>query len=326
MEFPNPKDLLAKKKAQKEAAKAAAASSARGNEPPPFLVIESSPEPPVMPVQSPAKKRKADGKPKRKIPTKRKKASKAASPETNVELGKSEQDDQKIGVNLPPGESLLQNRRLSVEIMRQLLFDVDLETINDGRIPNHLDDILWDGLNNLRALGLMYRTTDTVLEQRNHIKELEEKDKERGEKLLDIEQNFVSVKASADGLIGELKTVTHSSKEMKDIMKVMVDRFDEAQAKIKSLEADNSLLVAQILDAYEKATLKARYLKEYKQGLLVDADVDDEIELYEDTFDEAGCSSSAPVDAAVPASNEQEPTSVEPLANDIPSEGRETRP
>ncbi|GMN60134.1 hypothetical protein TIFTF001_029228 [Ficus carica] len=107
VEFPNPKDLLAKKKAQKEAAKAAAASSARGNEPPPLLVIESSPEPPVMPVQSPAKKRKANGKPKRKIPAKRTKSSKAASPETNVEPGKSEQDDQKIGVNLPPGMSLL---------------------------------------------------------------------------------------------------------------------------------------------------------------------------------------------------------------------------
>ncbi|GMN43969.1 hypothetical protein TIFTF001_013174 [Ficus carica] len=63
---------------------------------------------------------------------------------------------------------------------------------------------------------------------------------------------------------------------MTDMMKVMVDKFDEAQAKIKSLEADNSSLAAQILDAFEKATLKARYdiLKEYKQGLLVDTEVD----------------------------------------------------
>ena len=30
--------------------------------------------------------------------------------------------------------------------MRQLLSDVDLETINTGRIPNHVDDLLWDGL------------------------------------------------------------------------------------------------------------------------------------------------------------------------------------
>ena len=67
-------------------------------------------------------------------------------------------------------------------------------------------------------------------------------------------------------MIGELKTVNQSSKEMTDTMKVMVDKFDEAQAKIKSLEANNSVLAAQILDAYEKATLKARYnlLKEYK--------------------------------------------------------------
>ncbi|GMN65351.1 hypothetical protein TIFTF001_034416 [Ficus carica] len=140
LEFPNPKDLLANKNVQKEAKKAAVASSAQGNEPPPLLVIESSPEPPVQPVQSPAKKRKADGKPKRKIPAKRKKFSKAASPKTNVELGKSKQDVQKIGVNLPPGTSLLQDRKLSVEIMRQLLSDVDLETINSGWVPNHVDD------------------------------------------------------------------------------------------------------------------------------------------------------------------------------------------
>ncbi|GMN60133.1 hypothetical protein TIFTF001_029232 [Ficus carica] len=171
--------------------------------------------------------------------------------------------------------------------MRHLLSDVDLETLNTGRIPNHLDDLLWDGLNsNLRSLGLMYRTTDMVLKQRNHIKELEEKDNERAEKLLVIEQNFANVKASADGLIGELETVTQSSKEMIDMMKVT-------------------------------ATLKARYdlLKEYKQGLLVNAEVDDEIELYEDTLDEAGCSSSAPADITVPASNDQGPSGVEPPVN-----------
>ena len=152
VEFPNLKDLLAKKKAHKEVAKAAAtaavasASTARGNEPTPLPVIESSPEPPVIPVASPAKKRKAEVKPKRKLPAKRKKSSKAHSLETNVELGKSDQPDQKIRVNLPPGTSLLQDRKLSVEIMCQLLSDVDLETINTGRIPNHVDDLLWDGL------------------------------------------------------------------------------------------------------------------------------------------------------------------------------------
>ncbi|GMN47449.1 hypothetical protein TIFTF001_016622 [Ficus carica] len=147
----------------------------------------------------PCQEMKIDGKPKRKIPTKRKKASKVASPEMNAELGTSEQDDQSIGVNLPPGMSLLQNRKLSVEIMCQLLSDVDLETINAGRIPNHLDDLVWDVLkSNLRALGLIYHTTDMVLEQRNHIKDLEEKDKEREEKLLNIKQNFESIKASTD--------------------------------------------------------------------------------------------------------------------------------
>ena len=102
---------------------------------------------------------------------------------------------------------------------------------------------------NLRALGLMYNSTDTVCEQRNQIKELEEEnrrfeeqDKARGKKLLVIEQNFANVKASADELIDELKTVNQSSKEMTDMIKIMVDKFDEAQARIKSLEVDKSAL------------------------------------------------------------------------------------
>ncbi|GMN21319.1 hypothetical protein TIFTF001_043294 [Ficus carica] len=321
--FPNAKDLLAKKKAKKEAEKAAkaaadaAASSAQGNEPPPLPVIESSLEPPAMPVQSLTKKKKAKGKPKRKILAKWKKASKMASTDSNVEQNKSEQNAE---VNLPPGASLLHDRKLSVQIMRQLLTDVDIETINSGRIPNH---------SNLRALGLMYRTTDTVLEQRNQIKELEDKnkeledaDRERGVKLLVIEQNFKEVKASADDLIGELETVNRSSKQMTDMMKVMVDKFDEAQAKIKSLEADNSSLAAQILDAFEKATLKARHdiLKEYKQGLLVDAEVDEEIELYEeDNPDETRASSSVPASA----STQPGPPDVEPPVHANPFKDRE---
>ena len=74
----------------------------------------------------------------------------------------------------------------------------------------------------------MYRTTNTILEQRNQIKELQDKDKERGEKLLNIEWKFEDVKASADRLVVELQKVTQSAKEGTDIMKVMVDRFDEA--------------------------------------------------------------------------------------------------
>ncbi|GMN51390.1 hypothetical protein TIFTF001_020552 [Ficus carica] len=113
---------------------------------------------------------------------------------------------------------------------------------------------------------------------------------------------------------------------MTDMMKVMVERFDEAHAKIQKLEADNSALVAQITDAFENATLKARYdlLKEYKQGFLVDAEVDDEIELYEDTLDEAGCSSSVPIEA-LPVSNDQGPSGVKPQVNADPSEDLEKR-
>ncbi|GMN69160.1 hypothetical protein TIFTF001_038211 [Ficus carica] len=237
VDFPNPKDLLAKKKAQKEATKAAAAEKAthasRTTEPSPMPVIESSLEPPTMPVQSPAKKRKADEKPKRKFRRK----------------GRS-------------WTSLLQNKSIGAGIMRQLLSDVDSEAINEGRIQSHLDELLWDGLkSNLRAMGLVYRATDKVVVQKKLVRELQEIDRER-----------------------ELQTVTQSSKEGMNMMKVMVDRFDEAQAKIKTLEeslkekeADYSVLVARIVDAYERATLKARYdlRKEYKHGLLVDADVEE---------------------------------------------------
>ncbi|GMN47593.1 hypothetical protein TIFTF001_016757 [Ficus carica] len=250
VDFPNPKDLLAKKKAQKEAAKAAAtekgAQANRMTEPPPLPVIESSLEPPTMHVQSPGKKQKANEKPKRKILAKKKKMSNASTSETDVDLRSS---------------------------------------------------------------------------------------KECGEKLLDIERKFEDVKASANELIAELQTVNQSVKEGTDMMKVMVDRYDEATVKIKTLEeslqqkeADNSVL-ARIIDAYERATLKARYdlLKEYKQGLLVDADVEEEIELYEDSLAEAGASSSAPVDVDVPVLNEPEPAEVEPPSNVDPLEDRETR-
>ncbi|GMN68392.1 hypothetical protein TIFTF001_037447 [Ficus carica] len=246
-----------------------------------------------MPVQSPAKERKADDKLRRKVPAERKNAS---TSETNAKQRNSEKDDQSILVNLPRGASLLQNRKLSVEIMRQLLFDIDLETINSGRIPNHLDDLLWDGLKgNLRALGLMYCTTDTVMEQRNHIKELEDKDKERGEKLLNIKQQFESIKAITDDLVMELKKVTQSTKDGSDMMIVMDDRFDELKPKSKLLK----LITLHSL------------LKSLTQ-----------INLYEETLVEAGCSSPAPTDIAVPASNEL-PTEVEPPIN--PSEDCETR-
>ncbi|GMN26889.1 hypothetical protein TIFTF001_040928 [Ficus carica] len=168
--FPDPKDLLAKKKAQKEAAKAAVAEKiARGKETQPLPVLESSPEPPVMPVQSPT----------------------------------------------------------------------------NGASKGH------------------------------------------------------PVSEKGDG---------H-------------DESHGQQAKIKTLEDDNSALVTQIVDAYEKATLKAHYdlLKEYKQGLLVDADVEEEIELYEDSPAEAEESSSAPADVSAPTLNEPKPVS-EPQSNVDPLE------
>ena len=183
-------------------------------------------------------------------------------------------------------------------------------------------------------MGLVYRATDKVVEQKKLVKELQDKDRERGEKLLDIERKFEDIKASANGLIAELQTVNWSMKEEVDMMKVMVDRYDEATAKIKTLEeslkqkeVDNSVLVARIVDAYERATLKAHYdiLKELKQGLFVDADVKEEIEMYEDFLTEARASSSAPVDVVVPTSNEPELVPVEPLSSVDPSEDHETR-
>ena len=94
----------------------------------------------------------------------------------------------------------------------------------------------------------------------------------------------------------------------------------------KAKEVYNSVLVAHIVDAYERATFKAHYdiLKEYKKGLLVDADVEEEIELFEDSLAETRDSSSAAVAATAPTSNEPEPVSVEPPSNVDPSKSRET--
>ncbi|GMN69678.1 hypothetical protein TIFTF001_038725 [Ficus carica] len=311
MEFPKPKNLLAKRKAKKEVAAAAAAASEnvlKGNKPAPFPVLESSPEPPAKPVSPPAKKRKAVEKAKRKVSVKRNKKSKVATPEPDVE-------GLKVEVDLPPKVRLLQDKQTSVDVMWQLLSEADVDTLNQGPLQSHLDDLLWDGLKiNVRAMGLFYRTTNKVAEQKTRIKELEninkeleEKDGECGQKLLDIKRKFGDVKMSAKGLMAELQKVMHKAKEGSDMMEVMVKSFDEAHAKIKSLEAENAALATQILDSFEKATIKARYdlLKEYKQGLFVEAEIDKEIELYED---EASCSSSAPADEIAPVSNDQGPS------------------
>ncbi|GMN58221.1 hypothetical protein TIFTF001_027322 [Ficus carica] len=107
MEFPNPKDLMAKRKAKKEAEKVAAAAAAAAaanihqvNEPTPFPVLESSPEPPPKPSSPPTKKMKVVEKAKKKVLANRNKRSKVATPELDVECPKVE-------VALPPRLELL---------------------------------------------------------------------------------------------------------------------------------------------------------------------------------------------------------------------------
>ncbi|GMN20706.1 hypothetical protein TIFTF001_039953 [Ficus carica] len=141
MEFPNPKDLLAKRKAKKEAEKEIAAAAA---------AVASS--------ENVLRKRKAVEKVKRKVPAKQNKKSKVATPEADVE-------GPQVEVDLPPRVRLLQDRQTSVDIMRQLLSEADAETLSQGPLQSHLDDLLWDGLKiNVRAMGLFYRTTDIVAE------------------------------------------------------------------------------------------------------------------------------------------------------------------
>ncbi|GMN22645.1 hypothetical protein TIFTF001_040303 [Ficus carica] len=216
--------------------------------------------------------------------------------------------------------------------MNQLLSDADAEMLCRGSLHSHLDDLLWDSLKtNIQAMGLLKRTSEKIGKQKARIAELEVKEREleqresqRECKLLDIERKFGDVKACAEDLIGQLQNVLHEAKEGSDMMKVMCERYDEATAKIRSLEADNARfvadnakLVADIVNEYSRATLKARYdlLKEYKQGLLVDAEVDEEIELYEESLDEAGTSSSAPAQE----SNEPRTSNIELPVQAIPS-------
>ena len=124
------------------------------------------------------------------------------------------------------------------------------------------------------------------------------------------------------------------AKEGKDMMKIMAGRFDEAKGKIETLEksvkqkeADNVVLVTRIIDEYERATLNARYelLKEYKQGLLIDAEVDEEIELFEESAIEVGDPSSAPITSieqvntvALATASDLTPLAVEPPISDDP--------
>ncbi|GMN32476.1 hypothetical protein TIFTF001_041738 [Ficus carica] len=308
MEVPTPKDIMAKRRAKKEAERAAAAAAAAAatsagqvNEPEPFPVLESSPEPPSKPISPPAKKRKVVEKPKRKIPAKRSKKSKVAIPETDVE-------GPMVEVDLPPSQGLPQS---------------------------HMDDIMWETMKiNVRTMGLFYRMSDRVVEQRDQLKDLKAKDVARGEKLLDIERKFGDVKAGADGLMAELQKSMDVAREGTSAMETLVKRFDESQARIKileegqarikSLEDENAALAAQIMDAFEKATLKARYdiLKDYKAGLLDEAQIDEEIEMFEEDYPEEVRSLSAAT-TSVPA--EAENTNVEPPVPANPYEDLDAR-
>ncbi|GMN48321.1 hypothetical protein TIFTF001_017501 [Ficus carica] len=239
MEVPTPKDIMAKRRAKKEAERAVAAAAAAAtaasagqvNEPEPFPVLESSPEPPSKPSSPSVKKRKMVEKPKRKVPVKRSRKSKVAIPEMDVE-------GPRIEVDLPPSVSILQDRQTSVDIARQLFSDADAEIMKQGPPQSYMDDIMWETMKiNVRTMGLFYRMSDKVAEQRDRLKDLMEKDIARGEKLLDIERKFGDVKASAEGLMTELQKSVDVAREGTSAMETLVKKFDEGQAKIRSLEA-----------------------------------------------------------------------------------------
>ena len=94
---------------------------------------------------------------------------------------------------------------------------------------------------------------------------------------------------------------------------------------VKQKDADITGLVAHVVGEYKMATLKARYelLKEYKQGLLIDTDVEEEIELYEEATAEARAPTSTPcknieqLTTAVPSTvDEIRPVTVKPSTTD----------
>ena len=157
-------------------------------------------------------------------------------------------------------------------------------------------------------MGLFYRMSDKVVEQRDRINVLADKDKAREEKLLDIERKFGEVKTGAEGLISELKRSVDVAREGTSAMDTLAKSYNEAQARIKALEAENAAFAAQITDAFEKATIKARYdiLKDYTAGLLDDTQVKEEIEMFEEDYPEEARSLSVPASAP----NATEPSNV----------------
>ncbi|GMN65493.1 hypothetical protein TIFTF001_034572 [Ficus carica] len=99
--------------------------------------------------------------------------------------------------------------------------------------------------------------SDRVAEQRDRLKDLQEKDIARGEKLLDIERKFGDVKAGAEGLMSELQKSMDVAREGTSAMETLVKRFDEGQARIKSLEAENAALATQIIKLDSSTKLKS---------------------------------------------------------------------
>ncbi|GMN67952.1 hypothetical protein TIFTF001_037008 [Ficus carica] len=149
---------------------------------------------------APYQKQRVDEKPKRKTRATKKETAKAIIPETNVEPQLTEEEEVNVE-NLPPGMSLLQNKKLGLQIMCQLLTGINMVTVNEGRIQSHLD-----------------------------VLKLKVIDKERGEKQLETERKFKDVRASINGLIAELCTLNQIAKEGAEMMKAMVDRFNKVKA------------------------------------------------------------------------------------------------
>ncbi|GMN64098.1 hypothetical protein TIFTF001_033185 [Ficus carica] len=97
-----------------------------------------------------------------------------------------------------------------------------------------------------------------------------------------------------------------------DWLKVMNDALKET---VKLKDVDITGLVPRVVDKYSKATFKAHYklLKVYKQGLLVDGDVDEKILLHEESLAKAKASTStAKLNVEPLAPVVSRPTIVEP--------------
>ncbi|GMN29670.1 hypothetical protein TIFTF001_044374 [Ficus carica] len=207
------------------------------------------------------------------------------SPEPDVE-------GPRVEVVLPPRLSLLNDRLASVDIARQLLSEVDAETLTQNSLQDHMDDIMWETMKiNVRTTGLFHRLADKVVSQSNKIKELEENDSSRRAKLQDIERKFVDVKTGSEGLMLELQKSMDVAREDTSAMDALVRRFEESQEK------------------------------NYKAGLLDEAQIDEEIEMFKEDYPkEVRSLSSVPA----LATTEAEPSNVEPPAQANLSEVRET--